>query len=162
MVDEIGIMDNVVFPVTPARLRRPAGECEAPLSPLVCFMTETGPSTTLSLIRVLILDNCRTVPASDVIRLVVLNLDPVLSTACSGEIVGGLQPHPVVARGPSDPFQADGHFGRNARSFVDQIIQGLMGHTEKFGCPGHGQFQGIDTILPDNTAWMGWILHRHG
>lgn len=51
------------------------------------------PQTVRSLITVVLI--------SDEIRLVALNPDPVLGTAGLGEVVGRLQPHPVVGRGPS-------------------------------------------------------------
>ena len=77
-------------------------------------------------------------------QFVAFDLDLILRAARLRKIVSGLQPHPLVGRGPSQLFKADGHLRGNARPFIDEVVQGLTRDAEQFGCLGDRQFQGLD------------------
>src|SRR3990172_2615627 len=91
-----------------------------------------------------------------------LYLDPAGPFFRLGKIVFHLQSEPYFGAAAESLGKPYGHFRRNSRAAIHQIVEGLSGHAEGARSLGHGESERFEALLPDDAARMGRVLHTHG
>ena len=92
-------------------------------------------------------------------RLVAPDLDIVLMTPGLRQIIGCLQPQPVVRVRPSGLLQPDRHFGRYPGLAVDDVGQRMACDAQDFRPVGHAQAQRIKAGVLYGVARMRRVFH---